>query len=39
MSKYKVVYLEYQLHIKRFVKGVITNAHLHKITKQDLIVV
>ncbi len=36
MSKYDVVHPEYQLHIERFVKGAITNAHSHEITERDL---
>lgn len=36
MSKYDVVYLEYQLYIKKFIKSAIINIHLHEITKWDL---
>lgn len=39
MSKYGIIYLQYQLYIERFVKDVITNTHWHEITKQDLIIV
>lgn len=39
MSKYDVVYFEYQFHIERFVNGAIINAHLYKITKPDFTIV
>lgn len=36
ISQYKFVHLEYQLHIKKFVKSTIVNSHLHEITEQDV---
>lgn len=39
ISKYNMIYPRYQFYIERFIKGLITNIHLHEITKQDFIVV
>ncbi len=32
-----MIHPEYQLHIERFVKSTIINAHFYKITKKNLI--